>query len=1781
MGEEDVSARLLLDNIRYDRDEIVKRLRSMHRLDHESWFSLVCAACRRGWLDLVKRLYQGYPSRSRDRTVSAVQETSPLHYACSGGHVNVVRYLVLEQRINPHITKDRNGFTPLHYACKGYHLNVVHYLISLPSYKPITSTANRHHEVLFLACRHGYVCLAKEAIQVLKCDPNVKDKYQLTPLHIACLHGHTEILEQSFLTSLVHDMDSFLKEIIINVKETNLENMFLLACKVGHLGVVNYMITRLTVFKFDPNLKDRDQHTALSIACQNRNVDIVVYLIGLPSYTPDTEDKIQVFLMASRLGELSLIKKVVEDLKWNPDVRSTDQQTPLYIACLHGHINIVRYFLKLPNYRPTNDACFAKTLFEACKQGHFDILKLAIETGKCDPSAVRDKYRRTLLHIVCQHGLIDMTQYLIIEQGCDLNIRDEENRTPLHSACLSGHINTVKYLTSRKECILNARNSSKRTPLHSASIRGHIDILQYLINKRRCNPAVADKDHRTPLHFACQHGHINIVRYLCKQGCLPSVEDRDNRTPLHYASQNGHIVVIEYLVMTKKCNSAVKDKEHHTPLHFACYNHRYDAVKCLLRISDKTDVNSKDKDGKIPFEMIKCRKDIHKLLHFLFEIPRLTDDEIVKLLRRLIASTKWDSSQKTSNDENALHFASRTERAIVIQYLLTETCCDTIINTKNTKGESPLLLAKNRDIIISLIKHGASLHDAHRKLTCELAEDEAIQTMTYLIQHKMWDPNLKCDSGNALHFACKANREQIVSYLLSEAKCNPNDKNNDGQIPLQLTNNPEIVFELIKRTTDRHLVFRKLFQELNEDVSCQIIARLTKPIMIWNPYIPLDNGDTALHLACRTDRAKIAKFLLSELNCDPNTRNHEGASPLDLTSNPIIISYLTQYGADLEYVYMNLTNKMAEDVGLEVVKNLSREDKLALNKRTSRGDNVLHFVCRANQSRVMHYLLCETNCDINAENSAGEFPLQSTTVDIAIIITNAAEHRALQIVTHIIFRNQHFHCNGMTLQGASILHLACQFNKSSIVRYLLAEAHFNPCAVNNSGETPIQLASNPEIARDLIQYGANPPNVYKTHGKILGTKRRPPQPSVKVFVLGNHAVGKSTLISAIKRELSFITRTFTPNKKVTDVDEKTAGVVPHEFNSKRYGQITLYDLAGQREFFSGHSCLLQNASQSSSSIFIIVINLCDCDKEIKQNLLFWLSFIKDPCASSRDKPHVIVIGSHADVFKAANRDTAQLERFVSSIIKKSSSSHAIAYSGFVPLDCRYFKSAGMTDLCSCLKKSCDAIRPQDAISFNAHCFQLYLFTKFREFTAIRMKEVRAQLSQTVTNSRGWDIDPKVIDFIPTTCHSLSNICSELSDRGHILYFKDETNIENSWIIIDKMALLSAINGTVFAPENLKEHCQLATSTGVVPLSKLMHYFPNQNPEMLVGFLTLLEFCYEVSDHQVIELIEKHHLPEEKYLFFPALIRLKTPDKIWEPDPRFSYVFGWSLQCTQPEDFFKCRLIQVLLLRLAFHFALVPSRGEMDDDFPAFQRKSSVWKSGLFWGNRFGVEILVEVLPCSKEIVMLIRGQDNNLVECLQLRSQVLKTIRGTVAELCTTIETEESVLEPKALSEYPVRSANRFSMTEVAKAILVSSGCPSVVTPTGTLPISNLLPFEPYALLGKFIISQLYDSAKRASKITDSFISCIIQQVSKQGFAPIFIKMLSGDPSRQSLSDALYVWRESSPGTYQLLQEKINQHSMMTALDVMVSLQLHVITCIHDYKMSLVHELSCVRMHNN
>ena len=263
------------------------------------------------------------------------------------------------------------------------------------------------------------------------------------------------------------------------------------------------------------------------------------------------------------------------------------------------------------------------------------------------------------------------------------------------------------------------------------------------------------------------------------------------------------------------------------------------------------------------------------------------------------------------------------------------------------------------------------------------------------------------------------------------------------------------------------------------------------------------------------------------------------------------------------------------------------------------------------------------------------------------------------------------------------------------------------------------------------------------------------------------------------------------------------------------------------------------------------------------------------------------------------------------------------YIGFIAMNCQYHESSGMNKLHRLLIKSCEELRIHEPITFNAHCFLVYLIDNFMDVTAVTIKTISEKIKSQL-KCLDFLMKVGVLEFLPKSDEKLYKICLELNDRGHILLLKDRTAAENSYVVIDKEFLLSKISGTVFAPEGFKQHRELSTNTGVVPLSKIEECFPDKDLDILIGFLTYLEFCHEVSDQALHQLISEQysHVSGERYYLFPGLISLKANDTVWQlQSTEYDCNFGWMLKCIHLEQFFSSRFLQVLLLRLAFSFAL--------------------------------------------------------------------------------------------------------------------------------------------------------------------------------------------------------------------------------------------------------------------
>ena len=151
-------------------------------------------------------------------------------------------------------------------------------------------------------------------------------------------------------------------------------------------------------------------------------------------------------------------------------------------------------------------------------------------------------------------------------------------------------------------------------------------------------------------------------------------------------------------------------------------------------------------------------------------------------------------------------------------------------------------------------------------------------------------------------------------------------------------------------------------------------------------------------------------------------------------------------------------------------------------------------------------------------------------------------------------------------------------------------------------------------------------------------------------------------------------------------------------------------------------------------------------------------------------------------------------------------------------------------ICDMIGSSCTALREaaKHKEFIYPHLLHAFISTKFSGEVACSVRELCAHI--TAENDA----------LLLTEPYLLSPLLSSLSDGGHLLYLPNKEDFEAGWVVINKQAVLSEINGTVFTPEYFKQHHDIATSTGVVPKSKITGMFAKKyNVDMILGVLTAL------------------------------------------------------------------------------------------------------------------------------------------------------------------------------------------------------------------------------------------------------------------------------------------------------------------------------------------------------
>ena len=906
-------------------------------------------------------------------------------------------------------------------------------------------------------------------------------------------------------------------------------------------------------------------------------------------------------------------------------------------------------------------------------------------------------------------------------------------------------------------------------------------------------------------------------------------------------------------------------------------------------------------------------------------------------------------------------------------------------------------------------------------------------------------------------------------------------------------------------------------------------------------------GRTPLHYACRSGKLDTVKFFVEECHCDPRVTDRGGDTPLHWA---------------------------CEGGSIDIVKFLIVDHHCDPACRGWVSRTPLHCACRFGKLDIVKFLVEECHCDPRVLGRYGDTPLHY-----------ACEGGSIDIVRSLIVDH---HCNPAChgQEGRTPLHCACRSGKLDIVKFLVEKCHCDPRVKDNRGDIPLHLATRQKHDSVLLFLLSRIPPLklvnsvikldwHRTSTKLLQAFKKcriqyPLESAFKIFVLGNHAAGKSTLVKVIENEITSFFGSFAGqlrNVSKSAVVPLTAGIIPVNIESRRLSQIVIYDMAGQYQYYSSHAALLRSLVSSSASMFLVVVSLNQEKEEIIRQLHYWNSFV-DNCCSSAGRPQTVAVFSHAD---EVTEDKP--ERKSSEIVKGLAHSEASSsFSEVVTLDCRKLASGGLTKISKMVAGCCAKFRQTIRFDFAVQLLYAFISSKLADGIACTVSELQSLIRQE-QGEDSFALKVKDREYLPTNTKELSQHLTTLSDKGQFLFLRNARKVEDTWVVIDKAVLLSEVNGTIFAPDNFKQHHNIANSTGVVPFSKIKEAFPERDPGMVVAFLQHLEFCQEISEAEV-SLISREHFnlscgPMERFLFFPALVSEEKPSGASEAIDTPSYRCGWTLQCSRPHQFLTPQFLHVLLLRLAFSFALAPDSTHESQASPVLERRCSVWKNGICWLSRKGVESTVEAIEQNTAVSLTISCFQDSEMKCVEHRSQVIKCILEAKEELCPAVTMKESLVHPNCLTT-PVtsNSLQLFSLSELVEALLENE--PSLVSQPGRkmIKINQLLYFESYSCFSTKTLNELNTESNKlvpkafpdeVSKTSHKKVNQLNQALGVDSTkfqaalarAPPFQR----DQPEYQCKLVFQVWKENTQSpTYGALRSALDKYSVFCGRNPLVSL---------------------------
>ncbi len=164
-------------------------------------------------------------------------------------------------------------------------------------------------------------------------------------------------------------------------------------------------------------------------------------------------------------------------------------------------------------------------------------------------------------------------------RGFDLNSLNEKGESALLIALRQDSLKVADFLIQQNGVNVEARNQAGESPLMMAALKGHLPQARRLIERR----AEVNKPGWTPLHYAASNpgkSSVDMVRLLLEHFAYIDAESPNKTTPLMMASRYGTDSVVK-LLLEEGADPLLRNEQGLSAIDFARAASRPAAVELI------------------------------------------------------------------------------------------------------------------------------------------------------------------------------------------------------------------------------------------------------------------------------------------------------------------------------------------------------------------------------------------------------------------------------------------------------------------------------------------------------------------------------------------------------------------------------------------------------------------------------------------------------------------------------------------------------------------------------------------------------------------------------------------------------------------------------------------------------------------------------------------------------------------------------------------------------------------------------------------------------------------------------------------------------------------------------------------------------------------------------------------------------------------------------------------------------------------------------------------------